>query len=111
MAATAPIRNFKVAGTKLGDIIHLHDINQLPPHSAFHEYLDVFRERCAEPRSLILGTTKWGHNIKHGQGKPNLDGEQDHNANSEHEHQGSAHCGERHLKNLKEDPGILEDVD
>jgi len=77
MAATAPIRNFKVAGTKLGGgIIHLHDINQLS-HSAFHAYLDVFCEPCAESRALILGTTKQrGHNIKNGQGKPNLDGEQ-----------------------------------
>jgi hypothetical protein len=86
------------AGTKLGGIIHLHEINQLP-RSAFHKYLDVFRGLCAEPRALILGTTKWGRNIKDGQGKPNSDSEQEYNPNSEQEHQGSAYSRERHLKN------------
>lgn len=81
------------AGTKLGGIIHLHDINR-PPHSTFHKYLDEFHKGCAEPKALILGTTKWGRNIKDGQGKSN--------SNSEQEHRGTVHPGERHLNNLKE---------
>ncbi|EDR05892.1 uncharacterized protein LACBIDRAFT_302516 [Laccaria bicolor S238N-H82] len=44
---------------KIGGIIHLHDVN-LRPHHDFSKYLDKICELFTEPKTLILGTTKWG---------------------------------------------------